>query len=164
VTITDERMTRYFMTVGEAVELVLQASTLAESGEVFVLDMGEPVRILDLAKRMIRLAGLVPGEEIEIRVSGIRPGEKLDETLAHGPLAGTSHPQIRQALPRALPDPDALTRIVDRLERLADIGTPTDVRHLLMDAAADTEQTWEDISPSMIGASDEPGDGRGEAP
>ncbi|HSM01060.1 MAG TPA: nucleoside-diphosphate sugar epimerase/dehydratase [Acidimicrobiia bacterium] len=140
VTITDERMTRYFMTVGEAVELVLQASTLAGDGEVFVLDMGEPVRILDLAKRMIRLAGLVPGEEIAIEVTGIRPGEKLDETLAQGPLAETSHPQIRRALPGSLPDPDALTQMVDRLESVAGTGMPGEVRRLLMEVAADTEQ------------------------
>ena len=86
VTITDERMTRYFMTIGEAVQLVLQASALAERGEVFVLDMGQPVRIVDLAHRMIRLAGLVPGRDIEVKLVGARPGEKLVEELAHGPL------------------------------------------------------------------------------
>ncbi|MDP8959190.1 MAG: polysaccharide biosynthesis protein, partial [Actinomycetota bacterium] len=86
VTVTDDRMTRYFMTVDEAVELVLQAGALSEGGEVFVLDMGEPVRIVDLAHRLIRLAGLVPGRDIEVRVAGMRPGEKLEEELAHGEL------------------------------------------------------------------------------
>jgi len=77
VTITDERMTRYFMTIAEAVQLVLQASALAERGEVFVLDMGQPVRIIDLAHRMIRLGGLVPGRDIEVKTVGARPGAVL---------------------------------------------------------------------------------------
>ena len=97
VTITDERMTRYFMTISEAVELVLQASALADRGEVFVLDMGQPVRIIDLAHRMIRLGGLVPGRDIEVKMVGARPGEKLVEELAHGPLLASPHPQINMS-------------------------------------------------------------------
>ena len=94
VTVTDAEMTRYFMTVDEAVQLVLQASALARGSEVFLLDMGEPVRIDALARRLIRLAGLTPGADIEIAYTGIRPGEKLVEVLSNQPLEPTGHEKI----------------------------------------------------------------------
>ena len=81
VTVTDKRIVRYFMTISEAVQLVLEAGSFAHSGEVFVLDMGEPVHILDLAEKMIRLSGYTPYVDIEIREVGLRPGEKLYEEL-----------------------------------------------------------------------------------
>ncbi len=81
VTVTDERMTRFFMTIPEAAQLVVEAGGAGESGDIFVLDMGEPVRIMDLAHQMIRLSGKEPGRDIEVRITGIRPGEKLSEAL-----------------------------------------------------------------------------------
>ena len=81
VTVTDKRIVRYFMTISEAVQLVLEAGSFAHSGEVFVLDMGEPVHILELAEKMIRLSGFTPYVDIEIREVGLRPGEKLYEEL-----------------------------------------------------------------------------------
>ena len=134
VTITDPTMTRYFMTVGEAVALVLQASALAEKGEVFVLDMGEPMRIDQLAKRMIRLAGLVPERDIEVVVIGRRPGEKQTELLSIEPLMPSSNDRINIAV-ASYPKPATLLNAMAMLERDAEAGDADDLRSLLHDVA-----------------------------
>lgn len=101
VTVTDPRMTRFFMSIREAVQLVLQAAAMSEGRDIFVLEMGEQVRIIDLARRMIRLAGRRVGEDVEIKVTGVRPGEKLVEELhtTDEELEATGHPAIQRLRP-----------------------------------------------------------------
>ena len=143
LTVTDPGVSRYFMTVREAVELVLEASATAAPGEaaldegeargkIFVLDMGEPVRIVDLAQQMIRLAGMVPERDIQIEYIGLRPGEKLHEELFHDAEATmpTANPALRLAAPRTA-DYAILARSIDELEAEARAANEARVLALL---------------------------------
>ncbi len=119
LTVTHEDMKRYFMTIPEASQLVMEAGGLGDGGEVFVLDMGEPVKIMNLAKKMISLSGLVLGQDIEIKVTGLRPGEKLFEELmtAEEGTEKTSHKKIAKAILQE-EDPDTLYRQIETLRSL----------------------------------------------
>jgi FlaA1/EpsC-like NDP-sugar epimerase len=120
VTVTDQRMTRYFMTVPEAVQLIIRAGSLRQdSGAVLVLEMGEPVKIIDLAETMIRLSGLEPERDIAIEIVGARPGEKLTEELFNSyerPQPTPAQKIVRAGRPTL--DPEWLQRIFDEINLL----------------------------------------------
>lgn len=123
VTVTHPEVTRFFMTIPEACRLVLEAATMGQGGEIYVFDMGKPVRIADLADRMIRLSGLEPGKDIEIRYTGLRPGEKLYEELLaeqEGTLP-THHPRILIGRTRAV-DADATRSAISDILAAAESG------------------------------------------
>ena len=122
VTVTHPKMTRYFMTIPEASQLVLQAFSMGKGGEVFVLDMGDSVKIVDLAKNLILLSGLQPGRDIKIQFSGVRPGEKLYEelNLKDESLVPTSHVKIRSFIGSNNPDGAKVRAILGQLQTFAE--------------------------------------------
>ena len=152
VTVTDPRMTRFFMSVEEAVQLVLQASLLSEGRDIFMLEMGEPVPIIDLARRMIQLSGGRVDVDIPIKIVGIRPGEKLSEDLCEPDeeIWETEHPSISRLLPVTAPQEwfdSCLSQLGDAMYR----GDAGKVRQLLF-AIAGLAHEGEPSGPIMPGA------------
>jgi FlaA1/EpsC-like NDP-sugar epimerase len=142
LTITDKRMRRYFMTIPEAAQLVLQASTIGNGGEVFILHMGEPVSILELAEALISLSGMKPHEDIKIVEIGIRPGEKLNEELTFESEAAvaTSHPKI--FISRLAPvDASVIEFGIMRLRQLVDERNETELRRFLNELLPEAQLT-----------------------
>lgn len=132
VTVTHPEITRYFMTIPEAAQLILQAGTMGRGGEIFVLDMGEPVKIAYLAEQLIRLSGKRPGDNIKIEFTGLRPGEKLYEELFHESekLAGTTHPKILLANSRSM-DFTQMQQCLDQLSSACEADNSAQIYDLL---------------------------------
>jgi FlaA1/EpsC-like NDP-sugar epimerase len=147
ITLTHAEITRYFMTIPEATQLVMQAGAMGGNGEVFLLDMGEPVKIIELAKRMVELSGLKVKDinkngDIEIKITGLRPGEKLYEELLIGnnPVP-TDHPEIFMGLETYLPKTE-LGSCVDKLIEVCVQGRSLDAFQLINNLIS-TSQTAE---------------------
>ena len=136
VTITHEEMTRYFMTIPEAVQLVMQASTLESNGTIYTLDLGDPLRITHLAHKLIEMSGLTPEKDIKIQFVGVRPGEKLHEQLWYEdcPVTPTSFARVMAVEGRPVPRIDKELR---ELEQLAFARQDESVLRLLRDMPLD---------------------------
>jgi FlaA1/EpsC-like NDP-sugar epimerase len=158
VRITHPDMTRFFMTIPEAVQLTTHAGSMGHSGETFILDMGEPIRILDLAHDLIRLHGFEPNKTMPVVFTGIRPGEKLYEELSYDSeeLTETSHPKIRSATCTDTIDEFSLRHELDKLRELCDRGMEDEVREALMRLATNGvgPANPEDLPTSAVVSSD----------
>ena len=165
VTVTDKRMTRYFMLISEAVGLVLQSVVKTKGGEVFVLDMGEPVNIYDMAEQLITLAGKKPFVDIEINITGVRPGEKLfEELIIEDAERHEIHEDIFIAHPEHFAYEDAL-RAVDNLVELANEGEEQAAKTILADLASNRlhREDWGDSNDQRMGATSMNSEPVGEA-
>lgn len=162
ITVTHQEMTRFFMSIPEATQLVLQASAMAERGEVFVLDMGEPVKITELARHMVNLSGMTvrdddnPDGDIEICFVGLRPGEKLHEELFLGNnLVATTHPRIQMAKERVIPQSE-LNRMLQRLREALECGNRMIVRSRLTDVLAEELVEYSNVAIAMCPSGQSP--------
>jgi FlaA1/EpsC-like NDP-sugar epimerase len=144
LTVTHPDIRRYFMLIPEAVQLVLHAAAMQESGMIYALDMGEQIRIVDLARNLIRLSGFIPDEEIQIQFTGLRPGEKLYEELVEE--GETSQPSRIASVLRVQPAPvpSDLQARVALLESAADEGRTADVVHLLSELVPSFRKAWQE--------------------
>jgi FlaA1/EpsC-like NDP-sugar epimerase len=165
VTVTHRDVTRFFMTIPEAASLIIEASSQATGGEIFILDMGEPLSIMDLARRMIHLHGLRPEIDIQIKEVGLRPGEKLHEVLAsqYELKEATSHPRVFRVLSTTTPGAQERVRLFDEIEKLhylADAGATAKLRDSLFaissDWLIDRSAAWledqEPLPPARVAA------------
>jgi FlaA1/EpsC-like NDP-sugar epimerase len=143
ITLTHPEATRYFMTLPEAVQLVIQAAAMGQGGEIFVLDMGEPIKIVDLAADLVELSGMKLGLDIDVSFVGLRPGEKLHERLFadHEEKIATPHAKIYCVKPGEAPGREALDRQVDELVRLARLAEEDEIRAKLKELIPDFEPT-----------------------
>jgi len=158
IKVTHPQARRYFMTISEAVSLTLQASTRSKGSEIFVLDMGEPIRIVDLAENMIRLAGLVPYEDIEIQFTGLRPGEKLIEELNVEGEGILPTDQEKMRVIRELPlEWDVVPGWIEQLDRLLAIRREADIiehiRQLVPEySARPALAPMSELAPTLVGS------------
>jgi FlaA1/EpsC-like NDP-sugar epimerase len=148
VTVTHPEIKRFFMTIPEAVQLVLQASVLGRGGDVFVLDMGEQIRVVDLARNMIVLSGHVPDQDIKITFTGLRPGEKLYEELFDGGerVEPTPHAKIKRAVGRTTMEGENLARHVRDLEALLDGSDPERLARKLQEMVPDYDRSLSGVA------------------
>lgn len=151
ITVTHPEVTRYFMTIPEASQLVLEASAMGKGGEIFLFDMGRSVRIIDLARKMIKLSGLRPGEDINIKVTGMRPGEKLyEELLTKGEnTIPTHHPRIMVAQVQMYP-PEQVEKFIEELEHLTTLRDKTELTERIKAFVPEFQSGTHEEDPSGV--------------